>query len=69
MRTINGGLSGIKITSEEIPNNFNLYQNYPNPFNPVTKIKFDIPLLAKVYDTVKAYNLTKDDIINIVKDE
>ena len=31
------------------------------------EIKFDIPLLAKVYDTVKAYSLSKDDIINIVR--
>src|SRR5437867_3787925 len=31
------------------------------------EIKFDVPLLAKVYDTVKAYSLSKDDIINIVR--
>lgn len=30
------------------------------------EIKGDIPLLARLYDTVKAYNLTKDDINNIV---
>jgi uncharacterized coiled-coil DUF342 family protein len=31
------------------------------------EINFDIPLLAKVYDTVKAYSLSKEDIINIVR--
>ena len=30
------------------------------------EIKVDISLLARVYDTVKVYSLTKDDIINIV---
>ena len=30
------------------------------------EIKGDIPLLARLYDTVKTYNLTKDDINNIV---
>jgi hypothetical protein len=38
-----------RITSEkiqtELPTKFALYQNYPNPFNPVTKIKFDIPVV------------------------
>jgi hypothetical protein len=36
------GPSGIKITSNEIPAEYNLYQNYPNPFNPKTNITFDI---------------------------
>jgi uncharacterized coiled-coil DUF342 family protein len=31
------------------------------------EIKADIPLLARLYDTVKAYDLTKDDINNIVR--
>ncbi len=47
---------GINISSNEIPNRFNLYQNYPNPFNPSTKIKFDLPnssqVVLKVYNTM-----------------
>jgi len=39
---------GINIISTEIPNKFALEPNYPNPFNPVTKIKFQIPLLRGV---------------------
>jgi hypothetical protein len=38
----------VKKLGNEIPLNFALYQNYPNPFNPVTKIKFEIPLLRGV---------------------
>jgi len=44
-KTTNGGALGLHPVSSEIPNEYSLGQNYPNPFNPVTKIKFDIPLL------------------------
>lgn len=36
------------VSSVTIPSEFVLHQNYPNPFNPETKIKFEIPELAKV---------------------
>jgi uncharacterized delta-60 repeat protein len=39
------GTIGIDPISTEISNDFSLAQNYPNPFNPVTKIRFNIPLL------------------------
>jgi hypothetical protein len=35
-------MTGINISSNEIPDKFNLYQNYPNPFNPTTNIRFDV---------------------------
>jgi hypothetical protein len=38
---------GIKQITSSIPFKFNLFQNYPNPFNPVTKIKFNIPLVGQ----------------------
>lgn len=37
---------GINIIGTEIPTEFKLYNNYPNPFNPVTRIKFDIPVIS-----------------------
>lgn len=40
--------TGISIIGNEIPDKFSLSQNYPNPFNPITKIKFNIPLLSGV---------------------
>ena len=45
LRGFSNSLSGVNTISNEIPSRYALYQNYPNPFNPVTKIKFDIPLL------------------------
>jgi photosystem II stability/assembly factor-like uncharacterized protein len=45
IHTTTGGITAINPISNEIPSSFKLYQNYPNPFNPVTKIKFDLPLL------------------------
>jgi len=38
-------LVGVISPTPGIPIDFSLSQNYPNPFNPVTKIKFDVPLL------------------------
>jgi len=38
----NSVLLGIKHTSSEIQNSFNLKQNYPNPFNSQSKIEFDL---------------------------
>jgi hypothetical protein len=35
-------MTGINISSNEIPDKFSLYQNYPNPFNPTTNIRFDV---------------------------
>ena len=39
---------GLNQSGTEIPKEYSLYNNYPNPFNPVTKIRFDIPLLRGV---------------------
>jgi hypothetical protein len=44
IRFFSTGFLGV-VNNNEIPLRFNLYQNYPNPFNPVTKIKFDLPIV------------------------
>jgi hypothetical protein len=40
---------------EEVPMRFALEQNYPNPFNPLTVIRYDVPMNARV--TLKVYDM------------
>jgi hypothetical protein len=53
-------------SNNNIPQEYALYQNYPNPFNPVTKIKFDIPLLKGSGSEVGHGALTKLIIYDIL---
>ncbi len=68
---------GIKSTTNNIPDKFELYQNYPNPFNPVTKIKFNVglllhPLLSKGGTggviTLKIYDILGREITTLVNE-
>lgn len=49
LKTTTGGgqITGANLTTEALPEKFELEQNYPNPFNPVTKIRFGIPSNVK----------------------
>lgn len=42
LKTTNGGLTFISVSSNTVPKSFGLFQNYPNPFNPTTTIRFDV---------------------------
>lgn len=61
-------VASVNPPGKQLPKGFSLYSNYPNPFNPVTKIKFEIPLLrglsegrgAQVYLAV--YNILGKEI-------
>jgi len=72
IRTTNGGI-GINQLSSEIPQEFKLYSSYPNPFNPVTRIKFDIPLLRGVAEgrgvLLKIYDILGKEIASLVNEE
>jgi hypothetical protein len=66
---------GITILSTEIPDKFALEPNYPNPFNPVTKIKFDIPLLRGVaegrgvFTQIIVYDLSGRVVTTLVNEQ
>jgi hypothetical protein len=62
-------LPGVKKINNEIPENFILSQNYPNPFNPVTKIRFQIPLLRGVDGTEVSRQGVSFKIFNILGHE
>lgn len=47
-----------------IPDHFALHPNYPNPFNPVTRIRFEVPELAKVEMTV--YDILGREVTTLV---
>jgi hypothetical protein len=67
-------LVGINPITNEIPREHKLYQNYPNPFNPVTKIKYDIPLLRGVSEgrgvsvTLKVYDIVGREIATLINE-
>jgi hypothetical protein len=70
-------LIGINPISSEIPSSFSLSQNYPNPFNPVTKIRFQIPLLRGVdaeggrgvYTKLSIFDILGREITTLVNEQ
>ena len=61
------GTVSIKPINNVIPDKFTLAQNYPNPFNPTTKIKFDLPNIAKVKLTV--YDILGREVSILINSE
>jgi hypothetical protein len=66
---------GISIISSEIPKKFALLPNYPNPFNPVTKIRFQIPLLrgvaegGGVFTKLMIFDLSGREVTTLVNEQ
>jgi outer membrane protein assembly factor BamB len=55
------GITGIKNTDHQIPNDFMLLQNYPNPFNPSTTIKYELPHDGRV--SIKVFNMLGQQLL------
>jgi hypothetical protein len=63
---------GIKNISSQVPENYSLEQNFPNPFNPVTKIRFEIPLVnegIKGIVSLKVFDITGREISTLVNEQ
>jgi len=59
-----GSTTDITNPSEQIPQEFNLEQNYPNPFNPTTRIKYSLPVDARVQIIV--YDILGKEVAELV---
>ena len=59
-----GGLSDVKESKAEDPDEYKLYQNYPNPFNPVTTIQFNLSKPGNVI--LKVCNILGQEIAILV---
>ena len=57
----------LSIEGEAIPEVFALHQNYPNPFNPITTLRYDLPVDAKVNITI--YDLMGRSIRSLVNSQ
>lgn len=60
------GTTSVQNSSEEVPNNFQLWQNYPNPFNPTTKISWQSSVGS--HQTLKVYDVQGIEVATLVNE-
>jgi hypothetical protein len=60
-------ITGIRLSSNQIPIKYELLQNYPNPFNPATKIKFALP--EREFVELEVFNIMGQRIAVLEKSE
>ncbi len=66
LKTVTGGVTDIKVVSDELPASYSLSQNYPNPFNPVTRIRYDLPRAGVV--RLAVYDIMGREVETIVNE-
>jgi hypothetical protein len=71
-KTKTGGLTSVKMQTEEILDEFKLHQNYPNPFNPSTRIVYRVESPASAGRresvTLKVYDVLGREIATLVNE-
>jgi len=56
-----------QVTSDLLPDEFQLEQNYPNPFNPSTTIQFALPVETEV--SLKLYDILGREVASLIDKE
>lgn len=62
----NNFVVGIRQTSTEVPESFDLKQNYPNPFNPSTVISYSLP--SAQFIELKVYDVLGNEVSTLVNE-
>jgi len=50
----------------KLPTEFGLSQNYPNPFNPSTRLKYSVPMNARV--TIKVFDMLGKEVATLINE-
>lgn len=61
------GIVNVRLTDNNVPQEYTLSQNYPNPFNPSTSINFSIPKSG--FTTLKIYNVLGQEVATLMNKE
>ncbi|MCG6915677.1 T9SS type A sorting domain-containing protein, partial [bacterium BMS3Abin03] len=59
--------TGVRLTTQNSPDEFKLFPNYPNPFNPITKISWQSPIGG--WQSLKVYDILGKEVATLVDEE
>ncbi len=67
INVIGDKIVSVRLTDNNVPQEYTLSQNYPNPFNPSTSINFSIPKSGLT--TLKIYNVLGQEVATLMNKE